>query len=76
MEIERRAIGPNDVLLDLFYCGICHSDIHTVRDELCATLPTVFIFTTRSWAPGLILTFSSRGGTEVRCKLKSCVSCC
>src|SRR6516164_4431935 len=33
MEIERRAVGPNDVLLDIFYCGICHSDIHQVRNE-------------------------------------------
>lgn len=42
MKIERRAIGPNDVLLDVLYCGICHSDIHTVRDEWRATLPIVY----------------------------------
>ena len=42
MEIERRAVGPNDVLLDVLYCGICHSDIHTVRDEWRVTLPTVY----------------------------------
>lgn len=33
MQIERRALGPNDVLLDILYCGICHSDIHTVNDD-------------------------------------------
>lgn len=33
MNIERRAVGPNDVLLDILYCGICHSDIHTARSE-------------------------------------------
>ncbi len=32
-EIERRAIGPRDVLIDIHFCGICHSDIHQVRDE-------------------------------------------
>jgi alcohol dehydrogenase (NADP+) len=42
MQIERRATGPNDVLLDILYCGICHSDIHTVRDEWRATLPTAY----------------------------------
>ena len=42
LQIERRAIGPNDVLLDVLYCSICHSDIHTVRDEWRATLPTVY----------------------------------
>jgi len=33
MQIERRAIGPNDVFLDVLYCGICHSDIHHVRSD-------------------------------------------
>jgi uncharacterized zinc-type alcohol dehydrogenase-like protein len=31
--IERRDPGPHDVLIDILYCGICHSDIHQVRDE-------------------------------------------
>ena len=31
--IERREVGPTDVLIDIEYCGICHSDIHTVRGE-------------------------------------------
>ena len=31
--IERRDVGPNDVLIDIKYAGICHSDIHTVRAE-------------------------------------------
>lgn len=33
LQIERRPVGPNDVLLDVLYCGICHSDIHQARDE-------------------------------------------
>jgi len=32
-QIMRRAIGPNDVHLDVLYCGICHSDIHQNRDD-------------------------------------------
>lgn len=32
-QIVRRAVGPNDVLLDVMYCGICHSDIHQNRDD-------------------------------------------
>lgn len=31
--IERREPGPHDVLIDIRYCGICHSDIHQARDE-------------------------------------------
>jgi uncharacterized zinc-type alcohol dehydrogenase-like protein len=31
--IERRAVGPNDVLIEVTHAGICHSDIHTVRGD-------------------------------------------
>lgn len=31
--ITRREVGPQDVLIDVAYCGICHTDIHTVRGE-------------------------------------------
>jgi len=31
--IERRALGPHDVLIDIAFAGICHSDIHTVRGD-------------------------------------------
>jgi uncharacterized zinc-type alcohol dehydrogenase-like protein len=33
LEIERRAVGPNDVRIDIKFCGICHSDIHFARGE-------------------------------------------
>ncbi|GMA18420.1 NAD(P)-dependent alcohol dehydrogenase [Arsenicicoccus piscis] len=31
--IDRRDVGAHDVLIEIEYAGICHSDIHTVRDE-------------------------------------------
>ncbi|WP_343318331.1 NAD(P)-dependent alcohol dehydrogenase [Arthrobacter sp. TMP15] len=31
--IERRDVGPHDVLIDIAYAGVCHSDIHTVRGD-------------------------------------------
>ncbi len=30
---ERRDLRPNDVALDLLYCGVCHSDLHTARSD-------------------------------------------
>ncbi|HEV2710096.1 MAG TPA: NAD(P)-dependent alcohol dehydrogenase [Edaphobacter sp.] len=30
---DRREPGPHDVVVEIAYCGICHSDIHQVRDE-------------------------------------------
>lgn len=32
-EFERKAVGDNDVLIEIMYSGICHSDIHQVRGE-------------------------------------------
>lgn len=31
--IERRELGPHDILIDIAFAGICHSDIHTVRGD-------------------------------------------
>jgi uncharacterized zinc-type alcohol dehydrogenase-like protein len=33
MDIKRRAVGPNDVKMDILFAGICHSDIHTVHGD-------------------------------------------
>jgi uncharacterized zinc-type alcohol dehydrogenase-like protein len=35
--LERRDLRPDDVLIDIAWAGICHSDIHTVRGEWGAT---------------------------------------
>jgi uncharacterized zinc-type alcohol dehydrogenase-like protein len=40
--IERREPGPHDVLIDILYCGVCHSDIHQARNEWAnSTFPMV-----------------------------------
>ena len=31
--LERRAVGPHDVLIEIEFCGVCHSDIHQARGE-------------------------------------------
>jgi len=31
--VERRDVGPDDVLIEIEYAGICHSDIHTVNGD-------------------------------------------
>ncbi len=33
LTIDRRAPGPKDVVIDILFCGVCHSDIHQARDE-------------------------------------------
>ena len=33
LAIERREPGPRDVSIEILYCGVCHSDLHTARGE-------------------------------------------
>jgi len=40
--IPRRATTPRDVQIEILFCGICHSDLHAVRDEWNSVMPTVY----------------------------------
>src|SRR6185312_957096 len=66
LAIERRAVGPHDVRIDILYCGVCHSDLHTARNEWGNTLyPSV---------PGheIVGTVTTVG---VGCMVDSCQHC-
>ena len=36
-KFERRDTGPHDVRIDILFCGVCHSDLHTARGEWAGT---------------------------------------
>jgi uncharacterized zinc-type alcohol dehydrogenase-like protein len=38
MQIERRALTDQDVEIDILYCGVCHSDLHTARNDWGGTI--------------------------------------
>lgn len=40
--IQRREPGPTDVQIDILFCGVCHSDLHQVRNEWEQMMPTVY----------------------------------
>ncbi len=40
--IQRREPLPTDVQIEVLYCGVCHSDLHTVRNEWEALMPTTY----------------------------------
>jgi uncharacterized zinc-type alcohol dehydrogenase-like protein len=40
--IPRRNATDRDVQIEILYCGICHSDLHTVRNEWSSIMPTVY----------------------------------
>jgi uncharacterized zinc-type alcohol dehydrogenase-like protein len=39
---ERRDPRPDDVVIEILYCGICHSDLHTARNDWASWFPTVY----------------------------------
>jgi alcohol dehydrogenase (NADP+) len=40
--ITRRDPTEHDVQIEILYCGVCHSDLHTVRNEWSDVMPTVY----------------------------------
>jgi len=42
LTIQRRAPGKDDVRIEILFCGVCHSDLHQVRDEWKSVMPTVY----------------------------------
>jgi threonine dehydrogenase-like Zn-dependent dehydrogenase len=38
----RRAVGPHDVLIDMKFCGVCHTDLHTAAGHLENIMPPQF----------------------------------
>lgn len=41
-QINRRDLEDHDVQIEILFCGICHSDLHHVRNEWNSTAPTVY----------------------------------
>ena len=76
---ERRDPGPEDVRIDILYCGICHSDIHTARGEWGpATYPVVpgHEIVGRVAAVGAaVSTFEVGDLAAVGCMVDSCRTC-
>jgi len=81
LQVKRRALGPHDVLLDVLYCGICHSDIHQARDEWSA-LPTAFpcvpgheVIGRVQAVGGAVTKFKAGDIGGVGCMVDSCGTC-
>jgi len=76
---ERRELRPNDVAMDILYCGVCHSDLHTVRSEWPGTVyPCVpgHEIVGRVTAVGPEVTkFRAGDLAAVGCLVDSCMTC-
>ena len=76
---SRREVGPNDVKIDILYCGVCHSDLHTARSEWAGTLypcvPGHEIVGTVSALGSDVTTFAVGDLVGVGCLVDSCRHC-
>jgi alcohol dehydrogenase (NADP+) len=77
--IERRALGDKDVLIDIEFCGICHSDIHQVKDEwggsIFPMVPGHEIAGVVAAVGGGVQKFSEGDRVGVGCLVDSCGEC-
>jgi uncharacterized zinc-type alcohol dehydrogenase-like protein len=75
----RRDPGPNDVLIDIRYCGICHSDLHQARDEwggaIFPMVPGHEIVGTVAQAGPKVKRFKAGDTAGVGCFVDSCRTC-
>lgn len=78
-EFERRAPGPKDVAIDIQFCGICHSDIHTARSEwfpsLYPCVPGHEIVGTVSAIGNKVTGYKVGDKVGVGCLVDSCRTC-
>ena len=79
MQIARRSPGPQDVQIDIAFCGVCHSDLHQVRSEWGGTLypcvPGHEIVGEVSAVGGAVTRFSVGDTVGVGCMVDSCQEC-
>ena len=76
---ERRDPGPDDVAIDIRYCGVCHSDLHTARSEWGGTqypcVPGHEIVGTVTAVGGDVTRFAVGDTVGVGCMVDSCGVC-
>ena len=80
--IQRRHPRPQDVQIEILFCGVCHSDLHTVRDEWKSVMPTVYPCTPGHEIVGRVVKagsavkkFKEGDIVAVGCMVDSCRTC-
>ncbi|MBL8886831.1 MAG: alcohol dehydrogenase catalytic domain-containing protein [Phycisphaerales bacterium] len=78
-DFVRRAVGPKDVQIEIMYCGVCHSDLHTARNEWKGTtypcVPGHEIIGRVTAVGSKVKKFKVGGMVGVGCMVGSCRGC-
>ncbi len=76
---ERREPGPRDVQIDVLFCGVCHSDVHTARGEWSGTaypcVPGHEVVGRVSAVGGEVRKVKLGEAAAVGCMVGSCMTC-
>jgi uncharacterized zinc-type alcohol dehydrogenase-like protein len=82
ISIPRRTLGAHDVQIEILYCGVCHSDLHQVRNESQNAMPTVYpcvpgheIVGRVVRTGGVVKKFQEGDLAAVGCMVDSCRTC-
>jgi uncharacterized zinc-type alcohol dehydrogenase-like protein len=82
LTVPRREPGARDVQLEILFCGVCHSDLHQVRDEWKSAMPTVYPCVPGHEIVGRVVktgaavrTFKAGDLAAVGCMVDSCRTC-
>lgn len=79
LQIERRVAGAKDVQIDILYCGVCHSDIHTARNDwqnsVYPVVPGHEIIGRVTEIGGEVTNFKAGDLVGVGCLVDSCRTC-
>lgn len=78
-DFERRELRPDDVLIEILYCGVCHSDLHTARNDWGGTkypvVPGHEIVGRVLEVGSAVKKFRAGQNVAVGCMVDSCRSC-
>lgn len=79
MNIERRDVTPKDVEIEILYCGVCHSDLHTARNDWGGTVypavPGHEIVGRVTKVGNEVTKFKAGDLAAVGCMVNSCMTC-
>jgi alcohol dehydrogenase (NADP+) len=77
--LERREPGPKDIQIEILYCGVCHSDLHTARNEWTNTIYPVVpgheIVGRVTKVGSAVTTYKAGDAVGVGCMVDSCRTC-
>ena len=79
MDIQRRDLTPDDVEIEILFCGVCHSDLHTARNDWGGTIypavPGHEIVGRVTKTGSNVIKFKTGDFAAVGCLVDSCRTC-